>query len=394
MTNQRVSNRRTLWLTICLLLGVALLLTACDTPESAASCPEVELVECPEVACLQPVSYDDLWASSGHADAKSEAFTHWDEEDPQEIPTDCAKCHSRPGYTDFLGVDGTEAGQVDNAAKIGTTVTCFVCHNEATGDMDRVIFPSGAKVTGLGAEASCIQCHQGRASTAMVDDAIAEAGLIDGDTTSEELGFMYGHYPSGAIPFGTEAGIAYEYEGKTYSGRFTRGEDFFSCLQCHDKHTLEIEIETCRECHTSARQEAIEIRVDTTDFDGDGDIEEGIVGEIETIHNALYTAIQGYAKDVAGTPIAYDPIAYPFFFIDTDADGEIDPEEAIYPNSYNAWTPRLLRAVYNYLLAAKDPGAFAHNADYMIQVLYDSLADIGGSTAGLSRPEVQASREP
>ena len=65
------------------------------------------------------------WFRSAHADAAAEAFRHWDEDDPQAVPAGCAKCHSEGGYLDFLGMDGTEAGVVDNDAAIGT-VACDV----------------------------------------------------------------------------------------------------------------------------------------------------------------------------------------------------------------------------------------------------------------------------
>jgi hypothetical protein len=54
---------------------------------------------------------------------------------------------------------------------------------------------------------------------------------------------------------------------------------------------------------------------------------------------------------------------------------------------YVGWTPRLLQAAYNYQYASKDPGAFAHNSTYVIQVLYDSLEDMGGNVSGMTRPE-------
>ncbi|MCC6188392.1 MAG: polyheme membrane-associated cytochrome C, partial [Anaerolineales bacterium] len=44
---------------------------------------------------------------------------------------------------------------------------------------------------------------------------------------------------------------------------------------------------------------------------------------------------------------------------------------------YASWTPGLLRAAYNYQYAQKDPGAFAHNGKYIIQILYDSLSGVG-----------------
>ena len=43
------------------------------------------------------------WASSPHAHATAEAFTHWNMEG--NIPAECARCHSTPGFLNFLGVE-------------------------------------------------------------------------------------------------------------------------------------------------------------------------------------------------------------------------------------------------------------------------------------------------
>ena len=75
-----------------------------------------------------------------------------------------------------------------------------------------------------------------------------------------------------------------------------------------------------------------------------------------------------------------------FFFIDTNADGEADTDETFYDNRYLDWTPRLLRAAYNYQYAKKDPGAFAHNGKYLLQVLYDAVTDIGTDNSAMTRP--------
>ena len=42
-----------------------------------------------------------------------------------------------------------------------------------------------------------------------------------------------------------------------------------------------------------------------------------------------------------------------------------------------AWTPRLMKAAYNYQFVFKDPGAYAHNPTYATQLLHDALADLG-----------------
>ncbi len=128
----------------------------------------------------------------------------------------------------------------------------------------------------------------------------------------------------------------------------------------------------------------------TADYDGDGDTTEGIAGEIQTFNDKLYAAMQDYAANVVGKAILYNPAAYPYFFEDTDGNGEINGEEA----AFTAWTPRLLQAAYNYQYVQKDPGAFAHNGKYVIQFLYDTLSSLGQKVTvdmtGMVRPEAPA----
>lgn len=127
----------------------------------------------------------------------------------------------------------------------------------------------------------------------------------------------------------------------------------------------------------------------TQDYDGDGDTKEGIYGEVATMAEKLLVAVQVYAKDVAGTPIAYNPGRHPYFFIDANENGVADPDEG---DRYATWTPRLLQAAYNYQYATKDPGDYAHNGKYILQTLYDSLASLSTQVTvdmtGMVRPEV------
>jgi hypothetical protein len=166
-------------------------------------------------------------------------------------------------------------------------------------------------------------------------------------------------------------------------------EPYRNCTQCHDIHRQDVFAAECAACHpgVESQDDLISIRLDPVDYDGDGDIAEGIAGEIDTIRQALYAAIREYASITAGTPIVYEPHTYPYFFVDSDGDGEVGEDEASFPNRYATWTPRLLRAAYNYQYAMKDPGAFAHNPKYVLQVLYDSLTDLGGDVTGMARPE-------
>jgi hypothetical protein len=133
----------------------------------------------------------------------------------------------------------------------------------------------------------------------------------------------------------------------------------------------------------SVLEDLYSIRVSEADFDGDGDVAEGLKGEVDTMQAALLSAMQDYANSNAGTDsIIYSPSRYPYFFADLDGNGMIDEGEG----SYGTWTPRLLRAAYNYQFVAKDPGGFAHNGKYLLQVMYDGLVDLGADVSGMTRP--------
>jgi hypothetical protein len=116
----------------------------------------------------------------------------------------------------------------------------------------------------------------------------------------------------------------------------------------------------------------------TVDYDGDGDIEEGIYYELDGLRALLNQAIQAYAGEISGTPIVYSSDAYPYFFVDANGDGEFDEGDV---DGYNAWTPRLLKAAYNYQTSKKDPGSYAHGGKYIIQLMHDSIMDLNQAIA-------------
>ncbi len=389
------TQKRIVGTMIVLALGaLVLVLGACGsqptpTPTTAPTQPPPTPTPLPPTPVPEPTlacPFVDEWAGSGHADAKSESFVHWDNATPPEVPAACAKCHSEGGYLDFLGLDGSTPGKVDANAKIGTVISCTVCHNAATVKMTSVVFPSGVEVTGLGPEARCMQCHQGRASKGSVDAAIEKAKLTDPDTPSPDLGFTNIHYfAAAATQFGTVTKGGYEYEGKAYDAKFDHVEGFNTCVGCHNSHSLELKIEACAACHTGVKtvEDLKNVRTagSMVDYDGDGEMKEGVYNEIEGLQAMLLQAIQAYAKDVAGAPIAYDAAAYPYFFADTNGNGKVDADEAQATNAYKSWTARLAKAAYNYQTSMKDPGAFAHGGKYIIQLLYDSIEDLNAKLA-------------
>jgi len=327
----------------------------------------------------------EQWLASPHGDYASESLTHWHEDG--EVPVNCATCHSGPGFIDYVGGDGTPAGVVDHPAPIGVPVDCAACHNAAAAALDSATFPSGETVSGLGSSAMCMICHQGRQATDTVD---ARLEGLEADTVDVDLAFLNIHYrASAATLLGAQVRGGYQYPGKTYAGRFAHVPSANTCVACHEPHTTEVATEGCFACHQGV-DDTRAIRTRHTDFDGDGDTAEGIHGEIVTLQERLDAAIRRYAAEVIGTPVVYASDAYPYFFTDTDGDGTAGDGEAAYPNRYQSWTPRLLRAAYNYQVAAKDPGGYTHNPQYLLQLLYDSLESLSESVevdvGALSRP--------
>ena len=190
----------------------------------------------------------------------------------------------------------------------------------------------------------------------------------DVDTVSEDLGFLNIHYyAAAATQYGGLVHGGYEYDGMMYDIDFRHVEEYDQCYECHDMHTLELKLDECATCHEGVvtTEDLKDIRMDGSlaDYDGDGDTEEGVYYEIDGLKEMLYTAIQEYGEEVAGTPIVYNSSSYPYWFDDKAVDSA-------------SWTARLLKAAYNYQVAVKDPGEHAHNGKYIIQLLHDSINDL------------------
>jgi len=367
-----------------LLIVTAVVLAACGgaatTEVPVAVATEAPATQAPTaVPTVDPAeAIKPIFAASGHADSAAESFVHWDGEDPAEIPTNCAKCHSESGFVDFV-----TDGKVDAAvAAPGQAFTCAMCHNDAAEAMTSVTFPSGVVIENLGAEARCMTCHQGRESKVSLDKKLAGFGEnLDPDAVPAPykddagkdvvLSFSNVHYfAAGGMLYGSQVQMGYQYEGKTYDAKHQHVEGFDTCIGCHDSHSLEVKVETCTECHVDAVtvEDLRNIREPSSaeDYDGDGDKTEGVAFEIAGLQETLLTSMQAYALEVAGAEIKYDGAAYPYF---------MGADDKNYPN----WTPRLLKAAYNYQVSIKDPGAFAHGGKYVIELLVDSIEDINSS---------------
>ena len=235
------------------------------------------------------------------------------------------------------------------------------------------------------------------------------SGTSELDKVSASISFSNIHYlAASATLHGADARIGFQNPGNwgsgtlrvsaasSYSPKNLHGVSQDKCTSCHDQHTGKIAVNsaTCGRCHfkedgspVSSFTELEETRQFGFDGDIDGDgAEESMKDEIAGLAGQLFQAIQNYAT-LKSTPICYDAATNPYFFKDngtgggTAGNGVCEPGELASTNQYGqsgsgAFTPRLLRATYNYQYWVKEPGAWAHNPRYMIQVLFDSIKDL------------------
>ncbi len=316
------------------------------------------------------VAVTQKWARSGHAAAGSVSFARWADDDPPEIPRACAKCHSMDGYLDYLGADGSASEQVDEGVLGVSVVGCRTCHNEPAQELTRVSFPSTVVVEEPTQSTNCMACHQGRSSTEDVEAAVAG---LEADAVSDDLGFINVHYGVAAgTLLGGDARVGYQYAGRTYVGRFEHVVDYDTCIECHDPHSTFRNPDQCSPCHLSVVNEADlgQIRSSVVDYDGDGNTDEPIRREVASFRETLYAAIQAYAAEVIGEPITYRADQFPYYFAGSE------DQDLTAGDGYESWTPRLVKAAYNYDYSWSDGGAHIHNARYVMQLLYDSAEDL------------------
>jgi hypothetical protein len=331
-----------------------------------------------EARSVQEVSID--WWGSAHADASAEAFTHWNEDDPPVVPVNCAKCHSGDGFLDYLGQDGSTAMVVDDPAEVNSVISCEVCHNEQADVLQTAVFPSGAEITLDNGDALCATCHSGTSGGESVKLAIQD---LSEDDPMEGSTFINPHYAFAAATWlGAEAEGGYQYEGQTYVERYLHADGVQTCTECHDPHSLHTrqdygdDANLCAACHSNVTgyTDYRDVFVDGIDYDGSGEAQ-GIYHEIEGMRDLLYRSLQAYAAEQLGQPIIWAS-QYPYFFVDPNGNGEVDEEEAVFANQYAGFSPRLMRAAFNYQFSIKDQAGYVHNGKYMLQLIYDSIADL------------------
>jgi hypothetical protein len=336
----------------------------------------------------------EQWHTSGHGDSTGEPFHHWDSDG--EVEVGCAKCHSSPGFSEFVA-DGVVAAPVP----AGTLVECTACHLDANlfadpatkyddtlafPELEPVEFPSTDTQTLGNASNICMTCHQGRASGVSVESPTPNS-VVQTPIDYPSYNFVNRHYyAEAAILFGADVNAAYEYPALSYAGQNTfpgHGGGLNDCLACHMRgiadHHFKPQLGNCSICHLGMEDFedlGLPFGAVNVDYDGDG-TPESFQGELDGMKDTLQAKIYAYANGNPAfhlpndSPVVYGPGSYPYWFKDTNGNGELDEDEATSANGYKDFDINMLRAAFNFH-SAQDPGSDIHNHVYVMQTIYDS----------------------
>ena len=310
------------------------------------------------------------WAKSGHADVTQRHWRYSAGPDRE----DCVRCHSGNGYVSFLAGEAEE-----DLATEPKQHSCYTCHDPMEGvpynrrEVESVTFLNGFVNDEGGDALLCQSCHQGRKWKGDVDEAVGESG---GDFHARDLNSHY--LVAASVLYGSTAQHGYEYDGQEYA------EEHFhvnlNCINCHMGETAgaddvgghtwnmhhdgQLNNNVCMSCH-STMDDFESFQIFNKDYDGDSSVE-GIEEEVEGLLEVLLAAIE--ARGVTKLD------SYPYWD----------------PSSGGVWDlgdgPALKKAAYNWNYIHHDPGSFAHNARYTIQLLRDSYEDLTGGELPGDRP--------
>ncbi len=289
----------------------------------------------------------------------------------------CVRCHTAPGFRNFIENAGTTNTYVTNT--VYEAITCAACHDPHDASSPHQLraaniytLPEGTTVTNAGLGALCMQCHHsrnGEATNNITKYKLGQPTWAGGssfgvhDSTAGDMvegvnAITYGKFiPSGSHSavitnvcvgchmqpidtshpaFGQAGGHTYSMTYKTVSLGVTNTVDLVDvCVKCHGQI----------EGFNFARK----------DYDGDGVIQ-GVQTEVQNLMdqlsrllpNALYRADGGYV-----------------------ADGLVKS-----PSVKTNWPTKFLQAAWNWQFVRVEGSLGVHNAPYAVGVLKASIADL------------------
>ena len=112
------------------------------------------------------------------------------------------------------------------------------------------------------------------------------------------------------------------------------------------------------------------------DYDGDGNTSEGIYDELVGLRDKAAGAASPVRQGARHADLLFGRTAIPTGSSTPTATAPARPPRRCPRTGSRAGPRAWCGPAYNFQLASKDPGAFAHNAKYVIELLHDAVADV------------------
>jgi len=241
------------------------------------------------------------WRNAGHADETAEAFVHYDWSQPNRAV--CRQCHSGNGYIDWA--EGFPAAEQDGSFRVVDCLVCHGAHGVPQSDVllrtfDEVTLPTegpDVTLTGLGAQATCYACHNGRRAP---DDgsltphymlgAVMLEGLNGNDFGYTLVNSQHTNLEASCVSCHMSEGPA---QGEPGHGKL--GEHTFA-MKVHDPEDPDFGAENLSGCNVAACHGGTGPlttlnRTAYGDYDGDGVIE-GVQDEVAGLEDLVFPAIE------------------------------------------------------------------------------------------------------
>jgi len=266
------------------------------------------------------------WRHAGHADETAEAFVHYDWS--QSSRSACRQCHTGNGFIDHAA--GLPPAQQNGAFRVVDCVVCHAPHGRPQDELllriyDDVTLPTEGPdetLTGKGAMAICMSCHNGRRAP---DDgsltphymlgAVMLEGLNGNDFGYTLVNSQHTNVGATCMDCHMSAGPA---EGQPGHGKL--GGHTFN-MKVHDAGDPDFGAENLSGCNAAACHGGTGPlttlnRMAYGDYDGNGTVE-GVQDEVQGLMNLGEAALEakgavhltGYPYwDLSGVDPADDPL--------------------------------------------------------------------------------------
>lgn len=275
------------------------------------------------------------FAVSGHADTEGDAWRQFDWRSGSR--STCQRCHTGTGFADKLDIaDTSNSFTASDVLKPGEVLSCSTCHSDiATGALLAAspTFSSGSiSYNVVGASALCARCHGGRESgNAIVNDA----------NTTGIRAFISPHFLAAAA---TLYGAGYEYSTYTPGPNQILGA---------------AEEGPCVACHMAAGNHSMTAAAPT---------------DAATKKAAVAAALVNLKTALEAKGIFYSD-KHPYFYTAPYAVPGVNDAFVNWqtPFGASAWKDTM-GAAFNYQLLLNEPGAYAHDYDYTMKLITDSIA--------------------